>query len=734
MAGFENDVVYALNADFSTVDNQTPSAANGLATNGQLWIGSTAANAGGTHINVGALTSPNGTISFSYSSPNITAEVVNQNFDPIGTLQYFSSGGSDTTYPGPQWLKCDGSVLAQASYTVLFSRLGLLNGAGTVWTKNSSQLIDYVFTGVAYGNSTYVRVSNSLGNFVSTSTDGITWVSRTTGVTSALSSIVFGNGIFVAAGTGGAMATSTDGITWTAQTSGSVAAINALVYNGTRFAFPTSQFVMSSSTDAVTWTQYASPVQVTMSRLAASNGTSFVGSTTTWFYVTSTDGVAWSSRTPTVAQAISSSGTRSIVYGGGQYVCCTGGPSVSNSPDGVVWTARSTGATTLSFTSVVYGGNYVVGGFAGIVYSSTDAVTWTARTSNTSSSIFALGFGASTYVYGTAAGGGGTSTDGTTWVAHNTGSASAVRTITYGTVFAYGFIGGGLSTSTDGVTFTARTSGTASVIQCINYLNGQYVYGGAGGVLATSTDAITWNAQTSGTTSTILAMAYGNEYVYCGVGGAVATSTDAVTWTQRFSGKVSSLDSIIWDGSKYIAAIATGGHGFITSTDAITWTVYNPPGLTSGIQVLSLYYGSEIIAGASAGQIYTTTDTFTWTYRPGLTGFVSGVTSITSTGGKFYAVGNYPTTTPVVPVSYAGSSTDGRTWYPVLMGTSTDSFNSLVYGDKFVAVGNSGVTWTASGTYGYNAATSFQLPVDLIQRLTYESQDNYSKTLYIRAT
>jgi len=75
MAGFENDVVYSKNADFTTLDNQSPSESNGLATNGQFWIGTTAVNAGGTHVNVGTITSPLGTLAIGYSSPNITLDL-----------------------------------------------------------------------------------------------------------------------------------------------------------------------------------------------------------------------------------------------------------------------------------------------------------------------------------------------------------------------------------------------------------------------------------------------------------------------------------------------------------------------------------------------------------------------------------------------------------------------------------------------------------------------------------
>ena len=72
MAGFDNDVVYANNADFSVSGAGGGSESNGLQTNGQLWIGRTAVNVGGTHVSVGNLTSPDASVTIGYSAPNIT--------------------------------------------------------------------------------------------------------------------------------------------------------------------------------------------------------------------------------------------------------------------------------------------------------------------------------------------------------------------------------------------------------------------------------------------------------------------------------------------------------------------------------------------------------------------------------------------------------------------------------------------------------------------------------------
>jgi len=76
MVGFSSNqfgdaVVFAHNVNFSG-DTQHE---NTMVTDGQLIIAHTALNAGGTHIDIGKLTSPNGTLNISYSNPNITLDV-----------------------------------------------------------------------------------------------------------------------------------------------------------------------------------------------------------------------------------------------------------------------------------------------------------------------------------------------------------------------------------------------------------------------------------------------------------------------------------------------------------------------------------------------------------------------------------------------------------------------------------------------------------------------------------
>lgn len=68
-------VMIAQNADFSQASPPGQSA-NILDMDGELWIGSTALNAGGTHVNVGKIVAADASMVVGYSGPNITLRSV----------------------------------------------------------------------------------------------------------------------------------------------------------------------------------------------------------------------------------------------------------------------------------------------------------------------------------------------------------------------------------------------------------------------------------------------------------------------------------------------------------------------------------------------------------------------------------------------------------------------------------------------------------------------------------
>lgn len=653
---------------------------------------------------------------------------------PIGALQYFSTGGTDTTYVSPNWLLCDGSIVSQATYSTLFSRVGLINGQNNVWTRQTPFNANNI-SALVYGASTYAFATSV---YIYTSANGTTWTLRPSGTASTINALVYGS-VFVFGANGGGISTSTDMITFTARTSGTSSNITALAYSGAAYVY-SGVNIVASSTDAITWTARRMPVNsaTTYNAITYGNGIFVIGGAggATVPICTSTDGTTWDTKIPLIGPASNTQGNTALIYAGGQFVSCATDGLICTSSDGVRWIARITG-TTSTFSGLVYAlSTYVAGGGnSGIVYSSSDAVTWTSRTSNTASYINAVAFGNSTFVYGTINGGGGTSTDGTSWVAHNTGSGSNVNTITYGTVFSYGFNGGGLRTSTDGITFTAQTSGTASAIYSIIYANNLYTYCGAGGAMATSTDSVTWTQRTSGITNALLSMTYGTVYVAVGSFGSMCTSTDAITWTVQSSNTTSTLHSVIYQGGLYYAAGSNTSLPYLfTSTDAVTWSKVVQLPLSNGVNGLA--YGNEFVATGQTGLIATSTDALTWTLRSIVNGssaggvFAQSINALTYANGRYTGVGSLYS--GVKSYGTIITSTDATTWYS-MKNSSVTTLNAIVYGTIYVAGGNAGELISSTGTYSYNSVTSFQLPNDNGLLETDEVGNNYIKKLYIKA-
>ena len=68
-----------------------------------------------------------------------------------------------------------------------------------------------------------------------TSSNGITWTTRTSGTTNSLYGVTWSGTQFVVVGLSGTILTSPDGITWTTRTSGTTNALNGVIWSGTQF-------------------------------------------------------------------------------------------------------------------------------------------------------------------------------------------------------------------------------------------------------------------------------------------------------------------------------------------------------------------------------------------------------------------------------------------------------------------------------------------------------------------
>lgn len=191
--------------------------------------------------------------------------------------------------------------------------------------------------------------------------------------------VAFGNGLYIAVGTGGRISTSPDLTTWTARTSGTA---NALY--GAAYAFGKYWAVGAAAT-----------------------------------VISSTDGITWSSVSTGATQIC-----RRVRLLNGNLVIIGDNGTMITSADGTNFTVRNTGSATEDYNDVTFGNSlYVVIGDSGVIRTSPDLATWTSRSSGALSgnSIYGVTWTGSRFVAVATAGETGYSTDGITW---STGAAA----------------------------------------------------------------------------------------------------------------------------------------------------------------------------------------------------------------------------------------------------------------------------------------------------------------------
>jgi hypothetical protein len=124
------------------------------------------------------------------------------------------------------------------------------------WTGQHSNLGVDDFFGLAYGNGRFVAagiMSTAYGvqGGLRSSENGSNWTTRLAGLQSPLRCVVYGNGIWVAAG--GDLVSSTDGITWNAKTPPVSGTFHAAAFGAGRFLIAGDVGGVITSTDGNNW-------------------------------------------------------------------------------------------------------------------------------------------------------------------------------------------------------------------------------------------------------------------------------------------------------------------------------------------------------------------------------------------------------------------------------------------------------------------------------------------------
>lgn len=230
---------------------------------------------------------------------------------------------------------------------------------GITWTSRTFNVNSGV-EGLGAGSGTIKFVASLGDGTVRTSTDGITWVSRTPPTGGSVGyGVVEGDGIWVMVGSGGSVFTSTDTITWTTRTSNTTNALYSIAYSTNfveKYVAVGSGGKVHSSTDAITWTT-RTPNASDAFYGVATNGTLYFAVGDIGQIRESTDAITWVTRTANGAPV----GFKAydVNFIGTKWVIVGSAGTILNSTDGTTWTLRQSNYTS-DFKSVAGIGSFAV--------------------------------------------------------------------------------------------------------------------------------------------------------------------------------------------------------------------------------------------------------------------------------------------------------------------------------------------------------------------------------------
>lgn len=241
---------------------------------------------------------------------------------------------------------------------------------------------------------------------------------------------------------------------------------------------------------------------------------------------TSPDGITWTARTSGTANSINE-----LIYAGGQYVFVANSGIIGRSSDGVTWATTTTPSFTFNMLGVSYGGGlYLAVGVAGVAYTSPDAVTWTYKPTGTASTLYSAAYGLGYFVVATATGF-IISTDGNSWTSVTSDSrVGPIYSIAFGNnLFVASDAYGTILTFSNPVSPTINAQKPFPIVgQRVRYNNGLFLYTGwrtsAAAFVFVSTDGFSWMQLNSNISNTVYDLCYDTKMVIVGPANLLATN------------------------------------------------------------------------------------------------------------------------------------------------------------------------------------------------------------------
>jgi len=260
---------------------------------------------------------------------------------------------------------------------------------GLTWSTRSSGVTENLF-GIAYGQNKFIAVGNS-GTILS-SLDGKNWSQITPIISSDLRKVVFGNGIFVAVGGNNkVILTSTDGYNWSISQrdfDSNRGYFGVSYGNETFVASPYSNLNFTRSNDGSSWTESQSDFGETIwdSEFGSDDGYFVSVGLDNLIAVSNDNGNSFALKN--YANSPSGGNLFSVGYGAGKYIAVGRPGQIVSSQDGLNWQKRTSGfevqaSGSTGLMAVCYGqSKFVVFGNRGgndpgvICLTSSDGISW----------------------------------------------------------------------------------------------------------------------------------------------------------------------------------------------------------------------------------------------------------------------------------------------------------------------------------------------------------------------
>lgn len=237
---------------------------------------------------------------------------------------------------------------------------------------------------IAHGNGRYVAVGG--GGYITTSIDGVNWVTPKQVETTSWYNIVFGNGKFVALSSKCYITTSADGVTWTPP---KYIGYDSTKESWTGMAYGNGTFVIIgitlgeqrrviTSTDGITWT---SPTHVGGSpwwKYIAHDGSKFLAiCDMSNAILASADGTTWSIYT-NIGNLPWGDTWFNIAHENGKYIAVGTSGYIATSTNGQTWTTPKQVGVNDWYDATYRNGKFIAVGTNGCITISIDGENWAA--------------------------------------------------------------------------------------------------------------------------------------------------------------------------------------------------------------------------------------------------------------------------------------------------------------------------------------------------------------------